>query len=117
MKYGEVYMIKYDILKHLICYEVKVHVLKNPFLAFILVFKRILDKIVENSHLQEFVAQTMFFLCIALPTLQTFNMDELWTKFDLARVFLGQGGHIYFKIISSPIRSCKWDFFFSMETF
>jgi hypothetical protein len=48
----------------------------------------------QNSHLQEFVAQTVFFLCIALPTLQTFNINELWSKFDLERGFLGQGGHI-----------------------
>ena len=48
----------------------------------------------QNSHLQEFVVQTVFFMCIALPTLQTFNMDELWSKFNLARGFLGQGGHI-----------------------
>jgi hypothetical protein len=110
-------MIKYDILQHLICYEVKVQVLKHPFPAFISGFKRILDKIVENNHLQEFVAQTVFFLCIALPTLQTFNMDEIWSKFDLERGFLGQGGHIYLNIRSSPIKSCRWHFVSSMETF
>jgi hypothetical protein len=110
-------MIKYDILQHFICYEVKFQVLKHPFPAFISGFKIILDKIVENSHLQEFVAQTVFFLCIALPTLQTFNMDEIWSKFDLERGFLGQGGHIYLNIISSPIKSCRWHFISSMETF
>jgi hypothetical protein len=59
-------MIKSDILQHLLCYEDKIQVLKQPFTSFISGFKIILDKIVENSHLQEFVAQTVFFLCIAL---------------------------------------------------
>jgi hypothetical protein len=78
-------MIKSDILQHLICYEVKFQVLKHPFPTFISGFKIILDKIVENSHLQEFVAQTVFFCVLRyqlfkLSTWMNFGQNSTWKE-------------------------------------